>query len=134
METVPYVNGRDLSELVAAFEVERGFDAAGGYAGIIPAYFRYGPLRDYYMGAEEHPYWGPIGKIAVLGCECGEVGCWPLYAEVQTDADSFTWLNFEQPHRRGRDYGDFGPFRFARGEYEASLADLTDLEANDKFT
>jgi hypothetical protein len=126
LEVVPSVNGQDLSALVTAYEEGRGFDVVGGYGGIVPEAFNYGLLSDYYLGASEHRYWGQIGKIAVLGCgDCGEVGCWPLYARVHLADGSVLWNDFEQPHRRDRNYGGLGPFTFEEDAYRREAASLT---------
>jgi hypothetical protein len=64
-------------------------------------------------------------KIAVLGCgDCGEVGCWPLYTNVQATNDTVAWFDFEQPHRRQRDYSGFGPFLFSRDTYEQAVEEV----------
>ena len=121
LTVVPYVDGIDLRVSITEYERLRAFDPAGGYAGIVPEFFNFGDLADYYRGATDHSYWGKIGKIAVLGCECGEVGCWPLYAQVQASEETISWSVFEQPHRRERDYSEFGPFQFRRSQYESAV-------------
>jgi hypothetical protein len=47
---VPAINGTALTGLVTAFESERHFDKVGGYAGIVPKFFNYGPLDRYFLG------------------------------------------------------------------------------------
>jgi len=64
------------------------------------------------------------GIIYLLGCTCGEVGCWPLIASVYQKDDTIRWDEFVQPHRRGRDYSEFGPFTFSRAQYENAVQDL----------
>jgi hypothetical protein len=118
---MPLIDGEPLDELVARFERGRFQDVAGEYGGIVPAWFDYGDLAKYFLGAPESPYWQAIGKVALLGCECGEVGCWPFYAKVEATADAVTWSHFEQPHRPARDYGGLGPLIFAKSEYEDAL-------------
>jgi len=111
---VPKVNGIPLTELVMAFEREKGYEPVGGYGGIIPQYFKYGPLDRYYLGLfEQDSYFSRLGRVYLLGCgDCGEVGCWPLMARVTESSESVVWDCFEQPHRRERDYSSFGPFTF----------------------
>ncbi|GHE07521.1 hypothetical protein GCM10011381_04310 [Klenkia taihuensis] len=60
---------------MAAYEAERGVDVVGGYA---PA-----PLD------QGHASVGPApGRtVTLLGCGCGEVGCWPLDARVRRTGD-----------------------------------------------
>jgi hypothetical protein len=121
---VPFIDGHDLVDLITEHERAEGLGPAGGYDGIVPTYFNYGPLLAYFLGAREHRYWGKIGKIAVLGCSCGEVGCWPLYARVHASTTEVTWSAFEQPHRKNRTYDRFGPFTFDRRQYEAAAANV----------
>lgn len=127
LEIVPLIDGANLVDLVAQFETEREFDVAGEYGGLVPQWFNYGPLLDYYLGGAGHGYWGEIGKIALLGCQCGEVGCWPFYARVDMSASSVTWTDFEQPHRMKQDYSQFGPYSFDRSEYERAVTAVTGM-------
>jgi hypothetical protein len=30
----------------------------------------------------------------LLGCDCGEVGCWPLEARIIADAETVIWTGF----------------------------------------
>jgi len=82
-------------------------------------------LDSYFLAttAQEDHFDAP-GKIALLGCECGEVGCWPLAAEVSISADEVRWSAFEQPFRKERDYSQFGPFVFDQVQYEDALKGL----------
>lgn len=58
-----------------------------------------------------HLHSGPAEKTVLLGCECGEPGCWPLMARVEVGAEQVAWSDFEQPHRRDNwAYAGFGPF------------------------
>jgi hypothetical protein len=134
-EIVSSVNGRELSDLVTEFERAASFDVAGGYGGIIPAYFNFGSLLTYYQGAREDWYWGEVGKIALLGCgSCGEVGCWPLCADVQLGDVDVSWSAFEQPHRSGRNYGGFGPFLFERMAYDGAVRRAVERYERDEPT
>ena len=122
----PVLDGVSLSEIASAFEREHGFDPVGGYGGLIPERFKYGPLDKYFLG-EFGPdsYFGRMGRIYVLGCGgCGEVGCWPLLARVSVTAVEVSWDSFEQPHRRQRDYSKLGPFVFSAEEYRKAVSDL----------
>ena len=119
---VPIIDGRPFNDLVTEFELARGFDIVGGYDGIVPANYRFGPLSSYYLGLEDG--WGP-SIAAVLGCECGEVGCWPALVTITSTVTSVIWSNFEQPHRPDRDYSDFGSFEFERQTYEHAVRSAT---------
>ncbi|MGZ2484006.1 hypothetical protein ACVITL_002529 [Rhizobium pisi] len=117
---VPCVDGVGLDQLVADFERAAGYaDPAGGYGGLVPSHFRFGSLLSYFLGQEE-PL-GEQGKIYVLSCECGEVGCWPLIADVRLHQDKVIWSGFRQPHRPKRNYECFGPFEFERAQYEEAV-------------
>ncbi len=70
-------------------------------------------------------------KTPVLGCECGEWGCWPLLARITATTDLVTWDAFEQPHRKTRDYVAFGPFQFDRHQYDDALRALSAVIGSD---
>lgn len=117
---VPYVDGVSLISLVEAHEADAEFDVVGGYGGIEPQSFNFGGLRLYYLG-KQTKQWPDPGKAWLLGCGCGEVGCWPLEASVDATPDVVTWSSFRQPHRPDRDYTGFGPFRFNAEQYAAAI-------------
>jgi hypothetical protein len=79
-------------------------------------------MQDHFLGRSTNTM-GP--KTPVLGCECGEWGCWPLIARITATADFVTWDAFEQPHRKARDYVAFGPFQFDRHQYDDALQALS---------
>ncbi|MEF0938906.1 hypothetical protein [Rhizobium sp. BR 362] len=123
---LPCVDGVGLDRLAAAFEEAAGYrDPAGGYGGLIPSFYRFGPLPSYFLGQEE-PVAGEQGEIYVLSCECGEVGCWPLIGHVRLHEDKVIWHGFRQPHRPSRNYAGFGPFEFERTQYEQAVEALVD--------
>jgi hypothetical protein len=96
--------------------------------GLIPEFFRFGPMQDHFLGRSTNAM-GP--KTPVLGCECGEWGCWPLMARITATADCVTWDAFEQPHRKARDYVAFGPFQFDRHQYDDALQALSAVIGSD---
>jgi hypothetical protein len=122
----PLVDGAPVSEMASAFERDRRFEPAGGYGGLIPQWFKYGPLDKYFLGQfEEGSYFAKMGRIYLLGCrDCGEAGCWPLTARVDVREGTVSWDTFEQPFRRERDYSGFGPFAFDASQYGEALATL----------
>jgi hypothetical protein len=125
LSITPVIDGTPLPEIVAAFEHEQHFEPAGGYSGLIPEWFKYGPLDKYFLGDfENDSYFARMNRVYLLGCQCGEVGCWPLIARIRTEGDSVVWDSFEQPHRRDRDYSGFGPFVFDAEQYREAIADL----------
>jgi hypothetical protein len=128
------INGRDLVDLVRAVESpfasrEGARAIAGAYAGLPPDENTCPPSRHFFGQplAELYRY-GP--KTQVLGCECGEVGCWPLLCLIEVSQSRVTWSQFEQPHRRNAgkqsawSYEKLGPFEFDRDEYEQALEAL----------
>lgn len=71
---VPVLNGVRLTNLIEGFERAHHYEPAGGYAGLVPSNFNFGPLDQYFMAigtdsifVDERHY--------LLGCQCGEVGC-----------------------------------------------------------
>ena len=90
---------------------------------MIPQWFEYGPLDRYFFGDfEQSRYFAKLGEVYLIGCQRGEVGCWPLTARITTNNESVVWDSFQQPHRRERDYSQFGPFVFELGRYRSAVA------------
>jgi hypothetical protein len=127
------IDGRSLVERLREYEApfaarEGSPNIAGGYAGLVARLVRL-PSRHFY-GESENSYSYPP-KIALLECECGCAGCWPILCQVSVALDTISWSDFEQPHRRaghptgGWDYSGFGPFVFERTQYEAALARIS---------
>jgi len=123
-QIVPQVDLCLLTDLASKYEVDHKCEPAGGYAGLVSSSYQFGPLDQYFFGRVQDGGLSEANKIAVLGCSCGEVGCWPLLAAIQLDADCIIWQDFEQPHRLQRDYSAFGPFRFRAEEYRVVIKDL----------
>jgi hypothetical protein len=118
----PYIGGASLVDLVATYESDHHYEPAGGYAGLITAHSSFGDLSRYYE-ARETRQWPRPEHVWLLGCDCGEVGCWPLTARVTVTTDSVTWSDFEQEHRPSWDYKGFGPFAFVREQYANAVAE-----------
>jgi hypothetical protein len=127
------INGRDLVDLVRAVEnpfayKEGSPSIAGAYAGLPPE--DVAPPSLHFLGQPSVRIYSLGSKIQVLGCECGEPGCWPLVCQVEADRTRVRWSSFEQPHRSGKGkhpawhYENLGPFEFERGQYETALAEL----------
>jgi hypothetical protein len=123
------VNGTDFPELVRLAELPSARadgeeELAGTYVGLVPGYIRIDLASQFLGGTGTALSAGPEGKTALLCCSCGEVGCSPLLARVTVDDDTITWDEFEQPTRPDWDYNGFGPFTFARGQYEQALLEM----------
>ena len=121
----PVIDGVTMVELVGRFEGEQHFDPVGGYRGIVPQWFKYGDLDRYFFAdfAGDN-FFVSVGGIYFLGCDCGEVGCWPLKGRIRVDGASVIWEKFEQPHRSERDYSSFGPFVFDLEQYRRAVSTL----------
>ena len=115
------IDGTSLVTLVTEYEASRGFDVVGGYAGLVLGSFQAGDLRRYVTGER---FLEPGRRVPLLGCDCGNWGCWPLLARVTFEAGTVTWADFEQPHRPTRDYTGFGPFRFDEQAYGRALESM----------
>ncbi len=115
LAAVPVIDGRLLTDLVEEFEMEHGFHPAGGYGGLVFEFFNFGPPQEHFRKPQD---------VYVLGCQCGEVGCWPLTCRVEANGDTMTWANFLQPHRPERDYSNFGPFKFDATQYLSAVSSL----------
>jgi hypothetical protein len=122
---MPKIDGTTLLDLIAIFERERHMDPAGGYGGIIPQFYNYGPLDRYLMGqTTSESAWADGGGVFVLGCDCGEVGCWPLVCRVKLQGETVVWDEFKQPYRPQWDYSQFGPFVFDAAQYQTAVQEL----------
>ena len=123
------VNGRPLVELVG--EVERPFAEREGSPNIAGAYAPlelrvFDSLEQHFHGAPGSDLvCGPRDKTVLLGCDCGEPGCWPLMAHVEVRYDTVTWDGFTQPHRDERwSYDAMRPLTFDRRQYDEALTAL----------
>ena len=95
---------------------------AGTYAGLDRVELPDDLVAHFLGGDGSHLHSGPQDKTVLLGCECGEVGCWPLMARIETTSESVRWTDFEQPHRRGRwSYEGANPLVFDRTQYEHAI-------------
>ncbi|ONI79878.1 hypothetical protein ALI144C_24415 [Actinosynnema sp. ALI-1.44] len=122
-QVVPRVDGAPLTDLIDRFEIGAGMRPAGNvYGGLASWVFRSAPVEDYFHGLPADAT-GP--RTALLACSCGDVGCWPLLARVTTTDEVVIWDDFQQPHRRARDYTAFGPFQFDRDRYDVAVRELS---------
>jgi len=126
-EVTIHVNDRLLQELAA--EVERPWaraegkpNLAGSYAGL-----QTWADRDWtgHFLTDPREVWFEDGDTVLLGCECGEWGCWPLTADVAVTETTVRWTRFRNGHREW-DLGGLGPFEFDRRQYDAALEALRD--------
>ena len=118
------INGLPLLELAEGFEIPR-YKLQSHYVGVPIAEMR-SPL-EHFRGSpdalHEHE-----GRVQVLGCSCGTSSCWPLDCRISIGDSSVGWSDFFQPHRSTQSaggywsYDGFGPFVFARAQYDQALA------------
>ncbi len=119
-----FINDRNLVDLAREAEFpsaarEGKPRLAGNYIGL-PAEAVFLPSRRF-LGFPEGCYddWG--GRISVLGCVCGVVGCWPLQVRITATEDRVIWKDSKHPYRKDRRQDRLGPFVFDRAGYEAEL-------------
>jgi hypothetical protein len=116
-----FVNGTRLQDLVRS--VEQPYAKADGNAGLAGNYagLAVGPTlpASHYLGEPVETWFGD-GDTILLGCVCGDPGCWPLTARVTVSESTVTWSGFRTGHRDW-DLSAVGPFTFERRAYEAAL-------------
>ncbi|NGM50428.1 hypothetical protein G5B46_12485 [Caulobacter sp. 602-2] len=124
---VPWIDGVSLIDFVAAFEREQGFDKLSSEerGGLIPEYFRFGPLDRHYLGRGDWPT-GDDGTV-LLGCQCGEWACDPFYARIEVEGDVVRWSAFGR-YAGDEGYAGLAPIAFARDAYEEALRSLPVVE------
>jgi hypothetical protein len=128
-EIVPTVDGREVTDLIHAFEQQHGMETRPvSYGGLIPTFYKFGPLDAHFLGRTDSHR--SSDKVPLLGCECGEWGCWPLLARITVSDEFVTWSDFEQPYRKDRDYQAFGPYIFERRQYGLAAQELSKLDAS----
>jgi hypothetical protein len=66
---------------------------------------------------------GYEGKIAALGCEGGDQGCWPILVNTTLRDDVVIWSDFEQLHRAWR-YDEVRPLLFDRTRHVSALSQV----------
>ena len=119
----PVINDVPLRELAREVEHPAALadgqpDLAGSYDGLFADDDVRWPSR-HYLG-EPALSWFEDGDTVLLGCDCGEWGCWPLTAKVEIVGGVVRWSGFRQGHRDW-DLAALGPFEFDLGQYEEAL-------------
>ena len=117
-----HVDGHKLQDLARVVEhpfaeAEGNASLAGSYAGLSPSTVARGSRH--FMGEPDEVWFGD-GDTILLGCVCGEPGCWPLTAQVAVGDATVTWTGFRTGHRDW-DLSGLGPFVFDRRQYERAL-------------
>jgi hypothetical protein len=125
------INGRNLAELARVVELpfakaQSASSIAGAYDGLEASAVL--PPSEHFLGRPSSRLYAYGERTQVLGCECGEPGCWPLVCRICVCPESVMWHDFRQPHRGANSragewhYDGLGPFEFLRSPYEAALA------------
>jgi hypothetical protein len=119
---VPHIDGVPLTELLRRVELpsarrEKKPDLAGSYVGLMDDRVRW-PSR-HYLGKPVLTWFGD-GDTVLLGCTCGEWGCWPFTAIVTVEPDVVTWSGYRNGHRDW-DYGGLRDLVFDRTQYERAV-------------
>lgn len=119
-----WVDGVRLEEL--ARRVELPFAAAegkphiaGSYAGLTARDDIRWPSR-HFLGESSLSNFAD-GDTVLLGCQCGDWGCWPLVADVAVTEAAVSWSHFRNGHQEAWDLNELRPFVFERAQYEAAL-------------
>lgn len=131
------IDGLDLIQITREAELpfakrDNQEDLAGSYDGIFLAWF---PYAEKEFSGTTWP-WYPVeadkGVAAILSCECGEIGCWPLYVNIQMDENRVSWSNFKQPYRKDWDLKSIGNYLFRRDEYDLEILKI--LETKERLS
>jgi hypothetical protein len=114
-----YVDGSLLQDQIRPYEqpfadAEGQPALAGQYVGLV----KRGLSAKQFLSRPSQTWFGD-GDTILLGCNCGDAGCWPLTAHVEV-GPRVVWRNFRTGHRKW-DLSAFGPFEFDRAKYETSL-------------
>ncbi len=123
LTVTPYIDEVSLVELTRRVEasaaaVHGEAKLAGNYAGLVVD----GHSHDWTgWYRNDHPQtWFNDGDSCLLGCRCGDTGCWPLTTRISLDERQVTWSHFRTGHRSWN-LSALGPFTFNRRDYDHAL-------------
>jgi hypothetical protein len=116
------VNGERLESLARV--VEMPFAEADGHPNLAGDY---APLTLFDIRSDVNHFltkpvatWFEDGDAVLMGCPCGEWGCWPLTVKIEVNEATIVWSEFRNGHRDW-DLSGLGPFTFDRVDYEVAL-------------
>ena len=119
----PVLGIAPLEDLAFKWESEAGYTPSGSYGPRQLWDFRSGAdLRRTLLGQDPDP----DGRTALLGCNCGETGCWPLCCRITVLDETVIWDSFRQPHRPAWHY-EGRTFAFARRDYSCEVEQVVKL-------
>ena len=89
-----FIDDIPLAKIMKAYEMpmatkEGHPDLAGGYHAIEVL----SSLEKYYLGKDKADWGDEENKTALLGCECGTVGCWPLLCKISLQGNRLFGLS-----------------------------------------
>jgi hypothetical protein len=117
------VNGRDLLTVVKELEAPCAeADGATELAGSYHYLSGYTFPSGLFEGRPADPDLRAEGQVALMGCDCGEVGCWPFLVSITKRSGEVRWSGFRQPFRPRWDYDRLGMLRFDAAAYDAEIA------------
>lgn len=115
-----FIDGESLIDLVRNWE--KPFAQREGHPALAGNYEWLPANKETYLALQDAEV--DDEKTALLECQCGCPGCWPLLVNIRKEAETVIWRAFEQPHRSEEsaagfwNYVGFGPFVFERQTYE----------------
>ncbi|MEC0129145.1 hypothetical protein [Paenibacillus pabuli] len=124
-----YINNENLIEIIKRYEVQFDPKIAGNYDGLNINFYK--DIDEHFFGElNENDLFNYDGKTQILGCDCGEPGCWPLLIKISVSDEIIVWSDFEQPYRNEDsaggywDYSNLKPFVFHRKQYEEQIKEI----------
>ena len=119
---VPYLGGVSLPDFLRRIERPSATrdgqpELAGNYLGLNAEHVGW-PSR-HYLGEPVLSWFGD-GDTVLLGCVCGDWGCWPFTAVVTVEHDAVTWSSYRHGHRDW-DYTGLWDLVFDRTQYQEAL-------------
>jgi hypothetical protein len=128
VQVVPVIDGELLTDIVArvlSFAQTRSQTSNDKYAGLIPAYFRFGLARSHFYG--QHGASKISDRIPLLGCSCGEWGCDPVLAKIEMSKSHVTWSNFSGGNPKSVSQFSGLHFEFERRAYDAAVIGVSEI-------
>jgi hypothetical protein len=128
-----YINNENLIDILKDYEKQFGENNPGKYDGICIYYFDDIDIIKHFMGeADKKNILNYTGKTQILGCTCGEPGCWPFLIKINISGNVIIWNEYEQPFRSKKrcgekywNYSNLKALKFNRVEYENKLKNIS---------
>ena len=92
-----YIDNENIIEHIKRYEKQFEPQIAGGYEGLNINFLQ--NIDEHLLGElNENDLFNYDGKTQILGCNCGEPGCWPLLVKIMVNDEIIVWSEFTQPH------------------------------------